>query len=151
MLSETPLASSTSRSSSKKGRSNFFAEQLTDSRLAGATQPDKRDPLMSSVHILLDTELLLQELARLSQLSRIESLQKFDGMRQFGRPAVAPRKHGFEGHPERLRNLPQDQDRRVAGATFQLCEKALGNPGMPRKHLPRHAPPCASCAYSVAQ
>jgi hypothetical protein len=52
---------------------------------------------------------------------------------------------------QRLRHLQQDQDRGVADAVFQVGEMALGDLGLQRQRLARHAAARAQRAHALAQ
>ncbi len=139
-----PASRSISRSSSTKGTPQLLRERAAERGLAGAAQPDQRDPLRAA-------RLAQPEVAHQPEHDVLEAV-----LAAAGRGSAGCRRCSTEGsrcveqlgqrHAQRARDVAQQQHGRIAFARFELREIALGHAGLLRQRLARHAAALARLA-----
>src|SRR5579862_2287869 len=109
-----------------EGHGEIRGEQMTQGRLAGATQADEGNALTT---LALDRrpEGAEEELARRSQLFRGEPVERLDEQTELDRPLRPLADEISERQIQGAGHLAQERDRDVALAGFELCQIALGH------------------------
>ena len=89
--------------------------------------------------------------ARLAEPVQRQTPQKFENKPQLGRFARLVTKNPDDGQVQRLADPPQQLDRNIALAAFELSEVALRQARIPRQDLARHATPRAFLTHPFAE
>ena len=95
--------------------------------------------------------MLHQQTPRLRQLRRRKAPQELRGVNQVDRRLRTCEHQRFHRNIERVGDLPQQQNRDVALAGFELREVAFRNAGVARQHLAGHAAAGPRFAHALAQ
>ena len=93
----------------------------------------------------------IEQSARFPEPLRRQSPQQLDNRLQLGRLARLVAEQSDERQVQRLADPPQQLDREIALAAFELGQIALRQSGIAREDLARHAPPGTLLAHPPAE
>jgi hypothetical protein len=127
----------------------FLAKPGTERRFAGATQTDQRNS--HSADFFFVTEVAHQPEGNVFEAVRRNTFKKALNQSLLDRLFGFGRKELDEGDIEGGDNAPEEDDRDVSFACFQLREMALGDIRFVRDHLASHAPAIANLAHARSE
>jgi hypothetical protein len=124
-------------------------QNRSERRFACAAQTDESDAPAPCLQIDA-AEVLHQQTARLGQFGRGKTAKKLGRVHQVNRRFGAFEDQRLDWNVERPGNLPQQQNRDVALAGFELRQISLRDAGIARQQLAGHATPRPGFAHTLA-